>query len=132
MGRTNRDPSGTCPFIIAVVAVAMFWVAGAIGGIGFLTDASSPMTMLTGLYIGLAAVAVSIIIATLALNDIARRYARTRSRRGSEAGQQGEAQCIRQLAAWVSLTVAGRPGRRPATFPLRSGRSGASCLPPHT
>ncbi|WP_269076565.1 hypothetical protein [Arthrobacter antioxidans] len=39
------------------------------------------MAMLTGLYIGLAAVAVSIIIATLALNDVARRDARTWNRR---------------------------------------------------
>ncbi|WP_146067360.1 hypothetical protein [Arthrobacter sp. SX1312] len=76
-----RHNRGALPSIIAVVAVAMFWVAGAIGGIGILTDARSPMAMLTGPYIGLAAVAVSIIIATLALNDIARRYARTRNRR---------------------------------------------------
>lgn len=45
------------PPIIAVVAVAAFWVVGAIGGIGYLADASSPMALLTGLYIGLAVVA---------------------------------------------------------------------------
>lgn len=76
--RNNRD---ALPSLIAVIAVALFWVVGAVGGIRFLADASSPMAMLTGLYIGLAAVAVSIIITTLALNDLARRYARTRNRR---------------------------------------------------
>jgi hypothetical protein len=76
-----KDNQGALPSIIAVVAVAAFWVVGAIGGIGFLAEASSPMTMLTGLYIGLAAVAVSIIVATLALNDLARRYSRPRRRR---------------------------------------------------
>ena len=76
-----RDNRGALPSITAIIAVAMFWVVGAIGGMSFLADAKSPMAMLTGLYIGLAAVAVSIIIATLALNDLARRYARTRHRR---------------------------------------------------
>ncbi|WP_394251989.1 hypothetical protein [Arthrobacter pityocampae] len=74
----NRD---ALPSITAVIAVALFWVTGAVGGIRYLADASTPMAMLTGLYLGLAAVAVSIIIATLALNDLARRYARTRNRR---------------------------------------------------
>ena len=76
-----KDNRGALPSIIAVIAGAMFWAVGAIGGIEILADASSPMAMLTGLYIGLAAVAVSIIIATLALNDLARRYARTRNLR---------------------------------------------------
>ncbi|WP_146069574.1 hypothetical protein [Arthrobacter sp. B0490] len=76
-----KDHRGALPSVAAVLAVAALWVVGAIGGIGFMADASSPMAMLTGLYVGLAAVAVSIIIATLALNDLAGRYYRTRSRR---------------------------------------------------
>ncbi|MBG6226693.1 hypothetical protein IWX63_003295 [Arthrobacter sp. CAN_A2] len=75
--KNHRD---ALPSLVAVIAVALFWVVGAVGGIRFLADASSPMAMLTGLYVGLAAVAVSIIITTLALNDLARRYARTRNR----------------------------------------------------
>lgn len=75
-----RDHRGALPSIIAVLAVVAFWVIGTIGGAGFLAGASSPMSMLTGLYVGLAAVAVSIIIATLALNDLARRYSRSRTR----------------------------------------------------
>lgn len=39
------------------------------------------MAMLAGLYVMLAAVAVSIIIATLALTDVTRRLSRRRPRR---------------------------------------------------
>ncbi|WDF35106.1 hypothetical protein PTW37_16520 (plasmid) [Arthrobacter agilis] len=75
-----RDHRGALSSTIAVLAVAAFWVVGAINGVEFLAEADSPMVMLTGLYIGLAAVAVSVIIATLALTDLARRYSRARSR----------------------------------------------------
>ncbi|VDR31885.1 Uncharacterised protein [Arthrobacter agilis] len=76
-----RDNRSALPSIIALALVAAFWVVGAIGGIGFLAEASSPMTMLVGLYAGLSAVAVSIIVAILALNDLAGRYTRPRTRR---------------------------------------------------
>ncbi|MPY10718.1 hypothetical protein [Arthrobacter bussei] len=76
-----REHRGAFPSIVALLAVAVLWVAGAIGGIGFLAEASSPMMMLTGLYVGLAVVAVSIIIATLAINDLVRRHSRNRARR---------------------------------------------------
>jgi hypothetical protein len=79
--RWLRKHKGALPSITALLAVAALWVVGAIGGIGFLADASSPMVMLTGLYVGLTVVAVSIIIATLALNDLVRRSSRTRARR---------------------------------------------------
>ncbi|MHA7285281.1 hypothetical protein ACX80I_03310 [Arthrobacter sp. MDT3-44] len=61
--------------------MAVLWVVGAVRGIGFLVDASSPMVMLIGLYVMLAGVAVSIIVATLALNDLLTRYSRPRTRR---------------------------------------------------
>ncbi|MEG9247821.1 hypothetical protein V6S67_06975 [Arthrobacter sp. Soc17.1.1.1] len=76
-----KNNRGALPSIVALAGVALFWVVGAVGGIGFLHDASSPMAMLTGLYVMLAAVAVSIIIATLALTDLTRRYSRPRSGR---------------------------------------------------
>ncbi|MHA7190758.1 hypothetical protein ACX80N_10750 [Arthrobacter sp. MDT2-16] len=76
-----KDNGGALPSIAALVGVALFWVVGAVGGIGFLRDASSPMAMLAGLYVMLAAVAVSIIIAILALTDLTRRYSRPRTRR---------------------------------------------------
>ncbi len=69
------------PSLIALAGVAAFWAVGVIGGISFLTNASSLMTTLTGLYVMLAAVAVSIIITTLALTDLARRFSRQRGRR---------------------------------------------------
>jgi hypothetical protein len=76
-----KEHRGALPSITVVLGVVVFWVVGAIGGLRFLAEASSPMVMLTGLYIGLAAVAVSIIIATLALSDLARRYSRPRARK---------------------------------------------------
>ncbi len=76
-----KHNQGAVPSLVALLGVALFWVVGAVGGIGFLRDASSPMTMLTGLYVMLAAVAVSIIISTLALTDLTRRYSRPRTRR---------------------------------------------------
>lgn len=72
---------GDLPSISALLALAALWVVGAINGIGFLAEASSPMMMLTGLCVGLAVVAVSIIIATLAINDLIRRYSRPRTPR---------------------------------------------------
>ncbi|WP_146069679.1 hypothetical protein [Arthrobacter sp. B0490] len=69
------------PSMLALVAVAVFWAVGAVGGIRFLADTSSPMTLLVGLYVMLAGVAVSIIVTTLALNDLMGRYARLRTRR---------------------------------------------------
>lgn len=76
-----KDNRGALPSILALGAVAVFWVVGAIGGIGYLSEASSPMAMLTELYVGLASVAASIIVATLALNDLMSRYSRPRTRR---------------------------------------------------
>lgn len=72
---------GALPSILALVAVAAFCVVGAAIGIDYLADADSPIRLLTGLYIGLAAVAVSIIVATLAVNDLLSRYSRPRRRR---------------------------------------------------
>ena len=74
-----RDNKAALPSLLALVAVAVFWFVGTIGGIGYLAGASSPMAMLTGLYVGLAAVAVSIIIVILAVTDLTRRYARPRT-----------------------------------------------------
>ncbi|WP_434995236.1 hypothetical protein [Arthrobacter sp. Ld5] len=76
-----KDNRGALPSIIAVIAVTVFWAVGGIGEIRYLADASSFMALLTGLYIVLAAMAVSIIITTLALTDLAGRYARPRNRR---------------------------------------------------
>jgi hypothetical protein len=76
-----RDNKSALPSMAVLLAVAVFWVVGAVGGISFLAEASSPMTMLVGLYVMLAGVAVSIIIATLALNDLVSRYSRPRTRR---------------------------------------------------
>lgn len=76
-----KDNREILPPTAALLGVIVFWSVGAVGGIGYLHNASSPMAMLTGLYGMLAAVAVSIIIATLAVMDLGRRFSRQRARR---------------------------------------------------
>lgn len=75
------DHRDALPSMMALVGVAVFWVIGAVGGISYLHAASSPMAMLIGLYVMLGAVAVSIIIATLGITDLTRRFSRQRIRR---------------------------------------------------
>lgn len=72
----HRD---SIPSLIALLGVAVFWAIGAIGGISYLHNASSPISMLSGLYIMLAAVALSIIITTLALNYLIQHFSRQRT-----------------------------------------------------
>jgi hypothetical protein len=76
-----RDNKAVLPSVIGLLGVAAFWLVGLVGGVGYLASANSPMAMLTGLYFMLAAVAVSIIIAILAINDLLNRYVRRRARR---------------------------------------------------
>ena len=76
-----KDNRGALPSLLALGVVAVFWAVGIVGGLRYLEGATSPMAVLTGLYAGLAAVAVSIIIATLAVNDLLRRLQRKGSRR---------------------------------------------------
>ncbi|MDQ0734655.1 hypothetical protein [Arthrobacter agilis] len=79
--RWLRDNRAALPSMVALLAGAALWVVGVVGGLGYLSQASSPMAMLTGLSIGLAAVAASIIVAILALIDLAGRYSWKRTRR---------------------------------------------------
>ncbi|BBE24239.1 hypothetical protein MN0502_31220 [Arthrobacter sp. MN05-02] len=79
--RWIRNHRGALPSILALVVVAASWVFGAAIATDYLAGADSPMAMLSGLYLGLAAGAVSIIVTTLALNDLASRYSRPRRRR---------------------------------------------------
>ncbi|MHA7285950.1 hypothetical protein ACX80I_06710 [Arthrobacter sp. MDT3-44] len=70
------DHRAVVPSLAALFAVGMFWIVGLLGGIGYLHDASSPMMMLSGLYVMLAAVALSIIITTAALSHLAQHFSR--------------------------------------------------------
>ncbi|AUZ88847.1 hypothetical protein ACX80L_03970 [Arthrobacter sp. MDT1-48-3] len=79
--RWIKNHLGALPSILALVVVAASWVVGAATAHAYLTDADSPLAMLGGLYVGLAAGAVSIIVTTLALNDLVSRYSRPRRRR---------------------------------------------------
>ncbi|THJ67478.1 hypothetical protein E8P82_05115 [Arthrobacter echini] len=79
-----KDNRTALPSVLALLGVAVFWVVGAFGGISFLHDATSPMAMLTGLYLMLVAVAASIIVAVLALTDLVRRFSGQRMARRDE------------------------------------------------
>ncbi len=72
------EHGGAVPSLVALIVVAVFWAVGLIGGISYLHDVSSPMVMLTGLYVMLVAVALSIIITTAALSQLARHFTRPR------------------------------------------------------
>lgn len=63
--------------MIALLVVVVFWVLAAVGGMRYLQGASSMMIMLGGLYVMLAAVAVSIIVATLALHHLVGHFGRS-------------------------------------------------------
>lgn len=75
------DNRRAIPSLLALTGVAAFWVVGTIGGLQYLTGARSLMVMLTGLYLALAAVAVTIIIVTLALNHLMNHVAERRNSR---------------------------------------------------
>lgn len=76
-----RKNKTSIPAYMALLAVASFWVAGGVGALDLLGEARSPMAMLTGLYLMLALVAVSIIITVLALTDLTRRASDSKRRR---------------------------------------------------
>ncbi len=76
-----KENRASIPSAVALLVVVVFWIVAAAGGLGLLHDASSPMAMLTGLYLMLALVAVSIIVAVLAATDLLRRAAERRGQR---------------------------------------------------
>lgn len=65
--------------LVALGLVVGFWAVGLGGGISYLHSASSLMTMIGGLYVMLAAVALSIIVATAALSHLAHHFSRRRT-----------------------------------------------------
>ncbi|WP_026550773.1 hypothetical protein [Arthrobacter sp. Br18] len=76
-----RKNKASIPAYVTLLAVAGFWIAGGLGALDVLGEASSPMAMLAGLYLMLALVAVSIIVTVLALTDLTRRAADTKRQR---------------------------------------------------
>jgi hypothetical protein len=75
-----KDSETGRPSMAVLLGVVLLWALGAVGGLAYLSHVSSLMVMLTGLYVGLAAVVVSIAVATLAANDLVVRYYRPRTR----------------------------------------------------
>lgn len=65
--------------LVALGLVAGFWAVGLVGGLNYLHSASSLITMIGGLYVMLAAVALSIIVTTAALSRLAHHFSRRRT-----------------------------------------------------
>jgi uncharacterized membrane protein len=78
-GKWLDEHLGIFPSLVALLAVAVFWVVGLIDGIRYLDNSSSPIAMLGGFYVMLAAVALSLIITTAALSQLARHFSRQRT-----------------------------------------------------
>jgi len=64
----------------SLAGVGVFWAVGLFGGLRILHSASSPMTMLVLLYVMLAVVAFSFVVAAAAMAELG-RYATERRRR---------------------------------------------------
>ena len=64
----------------ALAGVGIFWAVGLLGGLRILHSAASPITTLILLYVMLAVVALSLVIAAAAIAEIGRRTARKRRR----------------------------------------------------
>ncbi|GAA1113904.1 hypothetical protein [Arthrobacter flavus] len=67
---------GVTPSLLALFFGATFWALGATGGISYLHDASFPTAVLGGLYVVLAAIALSIIITTAAASYLVQPFAK--------------------------------------------------------
>lgn len=64
----------------ALAGVGVFWAVGLLGGLRILHGASSPMTTLVLLYVMLAVVALSLVIAAAAVAELGRQAAERRRR----------------------------------------------------
>ncbi len=64
----------------ALLGVGAFWAVGLFGGLRILHTASSPMTTLVLLYVMLAVVALSLVVAAAAVAELGRQAAQRRRR----------------------------------------------------
>ncbi|OUM45611.1 hypothetical protein [Arthrobacter sedimenti] len=64
----------------ALAGVGIFWAVGLLGGLRILHTAASPMTILVLLYVMLAIVALSLVIAAAAVAELGRQTAERRRR----------------------------------------------------
>ena len=64
----------------ALIGVGIFWAVGLFGGLRILHTASSPMTTLVLLYVMLAVVALTLVVAAAAVAELGRHAAQRRRR----------------------------------------------------
>ncbi|MCZ2404873.1 hypothetical protein IV498_17270 [Paenarthrobacter sp. Z7-10] len=61
------------PSLIVLGVVAVFWIVGAMGGLGFLSAGRAPLETLLWLYLVLALITLSVIAVAAAMVDLVRR-----------------------------------------------------------
>lgn len=66
------------PALVVLLVIVVVWTIGAFGGLRYLQDASSPMAILGGLYLMLAGLGVSVVIAVVAVNHLVGHFAQSR------------------------------------------------------
>ena len=66
------------PALVALLIIVVAWTVGAYGGLGYLQDASSPMAILGGLYLMLAGMGVSVVIAVVAVHYLIGHFSQSR------------------------------------------------------
>ena len=66
------------PALVVLLVIVVVWTVGAYGGLGYLRDASSPMAILGGLYLMLAGMGVSVVIAVVAVNYLIGHFSQSR------------------------------------------------------
>ncbi|WP_434992562.1 hypothetical protein [Arthrobacter sp. Ld5] len=79
-GRSMGFDRGHRRAAYALAGVGVFWAVGLFGGLRILHGASSPMTTLVVLYVMLAVVALSLVVAAAAVAELGRQAAERRRR----------------------------------------------------
>lgn len=79
-GRSMGFDRGHRRAAYALAGVGVFWAVGLFGGLRILHSASSPMTTLVVLYVMLAVVALSLVVAAAAVAHLGRQAAERRRR----------------------------------------------------
>lgn len=73
-----RAHRAAVPALVVLLVIVVVWIVGAFGGLRYLQDASSPMAILGGLYVMLAGIGVSVVIAVVAVNHLIGHFSQSR------------------------------------------------------
>lgn len=66
------------PALAALLVIVVIGIVGVFGGLRYLQDTSSPTAILGGLYLMLAVIGVSVVVAVVAVNHLIEHFARSK------------------------------------------------------